>query len=222
MPAKASGMAPANCEGRSTSFLGAYFHKRAGSRGLPHRLRLSSIVDLRQNEAMITPPLRVRLWLASCVLLVAALFAPSSASASDVEISIDVKANGLHVRSTRTEIEPSPQKPPARPVCRVKAHEDFVVSWKATNVSKGSTFKDVLIHCVVVPEKEPGQLTMPSLKDPTQESALTMDFKPGSAASGKFSLAIDEPGAYLLRVETREMLNTHGHEHYAALDLICE
>ena len=79
-------------------------------------------------------------------------------------------------------------------MCRLKSHEDFVVSWKATNGSKGQTFKDVMIHCVVVAEKEPGQLTMPSLKDPTQESALTMDFKPGSAASGKFSLAIDEPG----------------------------
>ena len=60
------------------------------------------------------------------------------------------------------------------------------------------------------------------LKDPLQESALWMDFKPGSMATGKFSVAIAEPGAYLLRVETREMLATHGHEHYAALDLICE
>jgi hypothetical protein len=171
---------------------------------------------------MITAPFRGRQWLATFVLLVAPVFVSASAVASDMEISIDVKANGQHVRSTRTEIEPSPQKPPARPVCRLKSHEDFIVSWKATNVGKGNAFKDVMIHCVVVAEKEPGQLTMPSLKDPTQESALTMDFKPGSSASGKFSLAIDEPGAYLLRVETREMLNTHGHEHYATIDLVCE
>src|SRR5580698_5599887 len=135
---------------------------------------------------MITTFFRAPQRLATLVLLAAPAFVSASAVASDMEISIDVQANGQHVRSARTEIEPSPQKPPARPVCRVKSHEDFVVSWKATNGGKGQTFKDVMIHCVVVAEKEPGQLTMPPLKDPTQESALTMDFKPGSSASGKF------------------------------------
>jgi hypothetical protein len=119
-------------------------------------------------------------------------------------------------------MQPSPKKPQPRPSCGVKAHQDFVIAWKATNVGKRETFKDVIIHCVVVAEKELGQATMPPLKDPVQESALTMDFKPGGAATGKFSLSIDEPGAYLLRVETREMVRTHGHDHYAALDLICE
>ncbi|HEV8071194.1 MAG TPA: hypothetical protein VGP76_26000 [Planctomycetaceae bacterium] len=142
--------------------------------------------------------------------------------ASDMEISLEVKAGGQRVRTTQTEIQPSQKKPRPRPTCTVKAHQDVVVSWKATNVSKRETFKDVTIHCVVVAEKEPGQTTMPALKDPVQESALWMDFKPGGSATGKFSLAIEEPGAYLLRVETREMLNTHGHEHFAALDLICE
>ena len=153
---------------------------------------------------------------------IACVCAPLTALASDMEISIEVKAGSQRVRTTQTEIQPSAKKPHPRPVCTVKAHQDFVVSWKATNVSKRESFKDVTIHCVVVAEKEPGQTTLPPLKDPVQESALWMDFKPGGVASGKFSLAIDEPGAYLLRVETREMLATHGHEHYAALDLICE
>ena len=177
---------------------------------------------MRQNGGMITTQFRGRQWLAAFVLLAAPVCVSASAVASDIELSIDIKANGQHVRSTRTEIEPSPQKPLARPVCRLKLHKDFSVSWKATNGSKRETFKDVMIHCVVVAENEPGQLKVPSLKDPTQEAALTMDFKPGSSASGKFSLTIDEPGAYLLRVETREMLATHGHEHYAAIDLVCE
>jgi hypothetical protein len=146
----------------------------------------------------------------------------SAAIASDFEITIEVKAAGQHIKSTATESQPSSKKRQPRAVCTIKPHQDFIVSWKATNVGKRDTFKDVLIHCVVVAEKEPGQATTPPLKDPVQESALTMDFKPGNSASGKFSLTIDEPGAYLLRVETREMLNTHGHEHYAALDLVCE
>jgi hypothetical protein len=139
-----------------------------------------------------------------------------------MEISIEVKASNQRVRTTRTEIQPSQKKPAPRPTCPVKVHQEFVVTWKVTNSSKRETFKDVTIHCVVVAEKEPGQTTMPALRDPAQESALWMDFKPGGTATGNFSLAIDEPGAYLLRVETREMLPTHGHEHYAALDLICE
>jgi hypothetical protein len=158
----------------------------------------------------------------SLALLIAILSRPTAVRASDIEISIEVKAGNQRVRTTATEIQPSQTKPHRRPTCAVKAHQDFVVSWKATNTNQRETFKDVTIHCVVVAEREPGQTTMPPLKDPVQESALWMDFKPGGAASGKFSLAIDEPGAYLLRVETREMLPTHGHEHYAALDLICE
>jgi hypothetical protein len=147
--------------------------------------------------------------------------AAPKATASDIEISIEVAAGAQLVRTTQTEIEPSQKKPHPRHACHLKAHEPFVVSWKATNVGKSETFKDVTIHCVVAAEKAPGQLAVPSLRDPIEESALWMDFKPGRSATGRFSLAIDEPGAYLLRVETREMLQTHGHEHYAALDLIC-
>ena len=166
--------------------------------------------------------LSLRRLMCTVALPIAAASLWSQAIASDMEISIEVRAAQQRVKTTHTEIQPSSKKPQSRPVCAVKPHETFVVSWKATNVGKRETYKDVMIHCVVVAEKELGQTTMPPLKDPVQESALTMDFKPGSSADGKFSLAIAEPGAYLLRVETREMLNTHGHEHYAALDLACE
>jgi hypothetical protein len=154
--------------------------------------------------------------------LIAWATSPIAARASDIEISIEVQAGHRSVRSAHTEVEPSRKKPQARPVFTVKPHQDFVVTWKATNASKQETFKDVTIHCLVVAEKTPGQLTAPDLKDPIQESALWMDFKPGGNATGKFSLALAEPGAYLLRVETREMLATHGHEHYAALDIVAE
>ena len=47
-----------------------------------------------------------------------------------------------------------------------------------------------------------------------------MDFKPGNSASGTFSLAIDQPGTYLVRVETRNLLDQHGHDYYVAIDLV--
>ena len=177
---------------------------------------------MSQNRAPLLGPSLLRSLLVPFVLAIGLTCQWRAALASDIEISIEVKAGSQRARTTQTEIQPSPKKPRPRPVLGVKAHQDFIVAWKATNTSKRETFKDVMIHCVVVAEKEPGQTTMPPLKDPVQESALRMDFKPGGSASGKFSLAIDEPGAYLLRVETREMFDTHGHEHYAAMDLVCE
>ena len=167
-------------------------------------LRLTRVAQVRQNGSMITTPFRGRQWLAAFVLLAAPVCVTASAVASDIEISIDIKANGQHVRSTRTEIEPSPQKPLARPVCRLKLHKDFSVSWKATNGSKRETFKDVMIHCVVVTEKEPGQLKVPSLKDPTQEAALTMDFKPGGSASGKFRSRSTNPATTAAGRDSRD------------------
>ena len=49
-----------------------------------------------------------------------------------------------------------------------------------------------------------------------------MDFEPADKASGQFTLAIPESGSYLIRIETQGMLDAHGHEHYAALDLIVD
>ncbi len=150
------------------------------------------------------------------------VFLTSVAIASDMELSLQVKSAKQRVSTKHTEEEPSPTKPEPRQVFTSNQQENLLISWKATNVGKQETFEDVLIHCVVVAEKELGQRAMPSLKDndPLQESALTMDFKPGGSASGEFSLVIDKPGIYLIRVETRNMLGKHGHEHYAALDLV--
>ncbi len=144
----------------------------------------------------------------------------SAAIASDFEISLQVKSATQQVSTNSTEEQPSPAKPHPRPVFTSESKETLLVSWKATNNAKHATFQDVLIHCLVVAEKEPGQAGLPSLKDPVQESALTMDFKPGDSATGELSLTIDKPGTYLVRIETQNVLDKYGHEHYAALDLV--
>ena len=143
----------------------------------------------------------------------------SAAIAADFEISIQVKSATGRLSTKSTDEQPSPLKPHPRPVFTTKAKETLLISWTATNNAKQATFHDVLIHCFVVAEKEPGQAGLPDLKDPTQESALTMDFKPGDRATGEFSLAIDTAGTYLVRVETRNLPDDFNHEPYAALDL---
>lgn len=144
----------------------------------------------------------------------------SAAIASGFDMSVQVKSATQQVSAKYAEEQPSATKPHPRPVFTSESKETLLVSWKATNNAKQATFQDVLIHCFVVAEKEPGQASLPNLKDAVQESALTMDFKPGDSATGEFSLMVDKPGAYLVRIETQNVPDSHGHEHYAALDLV--
>jgi hypothetical protein len=154
------------------------------------------------------------------VLAIHLAFLASVATASDFEMSLQVKSAKQRANVKYTEEQPSPKTPHPRPVFTAQSNESLLVSWTATNKAKQATFKDVMIHCLVVAEKEPGQVELPSPKDALQESALTMDFKPGASATGEFSIKFDEPGTYLIRVETRNMLAEHMHEHYVALDLV--
>ncbi len=165
----------------------------------------------------IIPALQLK---TSVVLAISVVCSNSAAIAADIEMSLQVRSATQRVSTKHTEEQPSPTKPQPWPVFTSEEHEDLLVSWNATNVSEHDTFQDVLIHCVIVAELEPGQSTTPGLKDPVKESALTMDFKPGSSASETFSLQIDRPGTYLVRVETRSMLDKHGHEYFAALKLV--
>ncbi len=47
-----------------------------------------------------------------------------------------------------------------------------------------------------------------------------MDFKPGAKAGARNTLKVDKPGAYLVRVESRQ--TDSDHEHFAAVDLVVE
>ena len=63
-------------------------------------------------------------------------------------------------------------------------------------------------------------------KDPNDEknvileTAFEMDFKPGAKAGTRASIKIDSPGAYLVRIETKQTQSDH--EHFAAIDLVVE
>lgn len=79
------------------------------------------------------------------------------------------------------------------------------------------------MHFFVVKIDKIGQGTVPKLdKHVAHEGVLAMDFKPNEKASGEFTLTIPKSGSYLVRVETIGTLRPHGHEHYAAIDLLIE
>lgn len=156
-----------------------------------------------------------------CTGLLPAL--PTSSRAEDVELTLGVKSGQRHTQTVFTEHEPSAQQAHPRPVFRAAPGEPLTVSWQAKHDDGKRTFKDVLIHFFVVPEEKVGQSTVPRLgKQVPHEGAVTLDFKPDTQARGEFTLHLDKAGSYLMRVETRGLLDDVQHEDYAAMDLVVE
>ena len=74
-------------------------------------------------------------------------------------------------------------------------------------------------HVDVAREDRAGQKAPPELSgDVVLETAFEMDFKPGAKAGARSTFSIAEPGAYLVRVESRQTGSDH--EHFAAVDLV--
>jgi len=155
--------------------------------------------------------------------MVFALATPVTVCADGFEIVVEVKSVDHHVLTKHTHESPSSEKSPDRPVLRAKADDDLRVLWRATNTHRSDAFQDVLVHFFVVKVDKIGQEKVPNvLKDAEHEGALTTDYNPEERSSGQFTVKIRKRGAYLLRVETIGMQAKHGHEHYAAMDLLIE
>jgi len=117
-------------------------------------------------------------------------------------------------------VEPKPDR---RPSLSMLPGQTAHVSWQAKNSSKSDPFKDVIVHFFVVHEEKLGQAEVPKVKEnAVYEGALTTDFEPQETANWDFDLKIDAAGSYMLRVETVGMQESHGHDHYAVLDLSVE
>lgn len=156
-------------------------------------------------------------WIA--ILLVCGSVAPP-ALAGDVDIVITLTADSQKIQTGETHEAPSKERP-KRKVVELQRGQSVQVAWLARNVGKSETLTNVLVHFFVVKENELGQQQVPKLTtDVAYEGALTMDFKPQEKATWKFDLGLPDPGSYLLRVETIGLTQKHGHEYYAALDLM--
>jgi hypothetical protein len=78
----------------------------------------------------------------------------------------------------------------------------------------------VTVHFFVDREDAIGQRDVPKPgADVVYESALTMDFAAHAKSSGDFVMEVPPVGNYLLRLETIGAARSHGHEHFAAIDL---
>ena len=145
-----------------------------------------------------------------------------STRAEHAKISLDVTVKG-NVTSAYVDQTPPDHGKNPRPVVKVKAGEPIKINWMLTNVYPHKTLENVVVHFYVARQAKVGQKTLPDLSveaNVVTESAFEMDFKPGAKAGTRTRFTIDEPGIYLIRVESRETKSDH--EHFSAIDLVVE
>jgi hypothetical protein len=159
----------------------------------------------------------------TCALSTAVGFVISAAArGDDIAISLQVSQGDKKAATKLTRHHPTKRKQQPRVVFQAAAGKPLRVTWKVSNASKTSTYKDALVHYFVAPEKKAGQPKVPPLgkDDIEHEGAVTLDFKPGDKATGGFTTTIGRAGSYLLRVETLGLTGRAGHEYHAALDIV--
>jgi hypothetical protein len=142
----------------------------------------------------------------------------SSVRAEHAKIELEVATPRDQVTAYVDQTPPEWGKNP-RPVLKARTKEPIRIQFLLTNVYPHKTLENAVVHFFIVRQQKPGQKELPDLKgDVVLESAFDMDFKPGGKAGQRTTVKIDEPGAYLVRVETRNTQSDH--EHFAAIDLV--
>jgi hypothetical protein len=149
--------------------------------------------------------------------IVGGISAPS-VLAEHAKIRLDVNGRRDQVTAYVDQTPPEWGKNP-RPVLKVRTNEPVKIQFLLTNVYPHKTLENVVVHLFVVREEKAGQKEIPDLKgEVVLESAFEMDLKPGGKAGQRTTFKIEDPGTYLVRIESRNTQSDH--EHFAAVDLV--
>lgn len=144
----------------------------------------------------------------------------TTARAEHAKITLDVESAG-EKKTAYVDQTPPPTGKNPRPVLKVRAGRPIRAQWMFTNVYPNKTLQNVVMHFYVVKQSAVGQKELPPIGDDvTLETAFDMDFKPGAKAGGRHTFKIEEPGVYLIRVESVQTGSDH--EHFAAIDVVVE
>ena len=138
------------------------------------------------------------------------------------EFSVDLLARVDNQQQTvrGQEATAAPASGSTRPVLTAKSKSTLRIRWSIVYEGKTASIPDVTVHLVLDKENTIGQRVVPKPgPDVVYESALIMDFGPQAKGSADFVIEVPESGSYLLRLETIGAAKTHGHEHFAAMDL---
>jgi len=104
-----------------------------------------------------------------------------------------------------------------RPVLRIRAGDPITIQFVMTNVYAHASAPGAGVRYYVVRESALGQKAVPPLENLTIDGSFTFDLKPQARIGAKERIVIDQPGFYLLRVESRR--TQRDHEHFSAIDL---
>ena len=150
-------------------------------------------------------------------LILTVLAMASQVRAEHAKINLDVASGGNNVSAFVDQTPPEWGKNP-RPVIKAKVNEPIRINYLLTNVYPHKTLENVVVHFFIAPEEGWPEGASRLKGDVVMESAFDMDFKPGGKAGQRSTIKIDEPGVYLIRIETRNTQSDH--EHFAAIDLV--
>lgn len=155
------------------------------------------------------------------LFIVTLLLLSASARAEHFKIELTVKS-AQDEPTAHSDTDPPPEGSNPRPICHAKRGEDLILQFFFTSNFPHETLKNVIVHYYIAPEKEAGKKAMAEPGKPSVlEGDFTMDFKPVTGRVGlRQRIHIDQPGAYLVRVESRH--SDSDHEHFAAIDLVVE
>jgi uncharacterized cupredoxin-like copper-binding protein len=155
-------------------------------------------------------------------LLALTAFAALAVSASAAEpFAIDLEIHsGKASKTAHAESAAPDAKHAERNVLEIKAGDRVTVKWKLSGTDPKEKIEDVTVHFFAVKEETAGQQAVPKLdKGVVAESALTLDVGPGDKNESELTFTIDEPGSYLLRLETIGAAAAAGHDDFAAVDV---
>ncbi len=115
------------------------------------------------------------------------------------------------------------QEPPAggikrRPRMAIKHGEPLVFEFVLTNAYPHKQIEGVVVRYFVVRTGAFGAKEVPDLKQSAvTDGTVTMNFKPKCRVGARLNVRIDEPGIYLVRIDTQNTQSDH--EHFSAIDL---
>lgn len=137
--------------------------------------------------------------------------------------NIELTVKGAHDQATaHADTDPPHEGVNPRPLCHARKGEELTLQFFVGSNFPHDTIKGVVIHYYIAPEKEAGKKSPPDPSKPAVlEGSFKMDFKPETGRVGlRQRLHIDQPGAYVVRIESEH--SDSDHEHFAALDLVIE
>jgi hypothetical protein len=114
------------------------------------------------------------------------------------------------------------QEPPLggikrRPRMAVKHGAPLVFEFFLTNAYPHKQIEGVTVRYFVLRTGGFGAKELPDVKQSVAQGTVNMNFKPKCRVGARFNLRIDEPGIYVVRVDTQNTQSDH--EHFSAIDL---